>query len=263
MALIVRYSFNESKGDRINDSSANKLHITLKESTGEFEYLKPDRELDENHTALKFSGKELLKRENHDVLNPTNVTVMAWVYYRDPYKNSEPDPNYKGLEKESRLEILEKWLCYWINIKTKYDIHGDVRPEDERGKIRFGFGPGGGYRVVDSKQQLTAEEWHHVAGTLDGTSLRVFIDGIEDKCKPLNVGVDGTIPKNDHPLIIGAMMTDKKVEAFFYGMIHDVIIYDKALEADEINKVKDSYPPPTPGSPSAPTGFRIVRSKPY
>ena len=102
---IVRYSFNESEGDRIEDSSGNNLYIDWKKSPGEFEYEKPEWVDYDNHTALTFKGKELLKRPNHESLNQSQITVMAWVCYKHLDGNYPPNPNDPQVK---RFEILEK-----------------------------------------------------------------------------------------------------------------------------------------------------------
>lgn len=262
MALIARYSFNESEGDLIKDGSGNNLSIYGEDSTGDLTYAKPMYKKDMDHNAFDFSGEELLKRENHNDLNPTNITVMAWVKYK------ELDEAYKGKALEKRLEILEKIGGYWLNIRTKND------PEPY--SLVFGIRnstsstTGKAIKVVSSGVVPNDNIWHHVAGTFDGLCLRVFIDGVKDDSEKIKTA---TIKPYDHPLVIGAKMSDQPVdwdgvtkfppEAFFYGMIDDVRIFDEALTQIKIIDEKDSYnkePPAAPEPPATPGGFRIITS---
>ncbi len=275
-ALIVKYHFDEDDDSiNIKDGSNNNLHTELKPADEtingiHIKYDPPNRTdgFKDNgldfQRALEFAGKELLKIDHNEVLNPDKITVMAWVLYHDL------DDNYKGEnKKELRLEILEKFGGYWINIRTGYDFSGKLNPEN-RGKIRFGFGnSNGNFFLLDSNEQISPNEWYHVAGSFDGKLLKIFIDGAENSKKM----VSESITKFKHPLTIGGRMTDQATyknngrdlaspppDAFFYGKIDEVRIYGDALSEADIKKMKDIAGPVSPPSapPAAPTGFRIV-----
>ncbi|MFH1923159.1 MAG: LamG-like jellyroll fold domain-containing protein, partial [Planctomycetota bacterium] len=78
---------------------------------------------------------------------------------------------------------------------------------------------------------VAAGRWHHVAGTYDGTTARLYYDGklrgeIQTK---INTVLDGTFH-------IGANIDEHFRD--FLGSIDDVAVYDRALTADEI---RDHY----------------------
>jgi len=76
--------------------------------------------------------------------------------------------------------------------------------------------------------------FHHVAGTYDGTTMRLYIDGVE-------VNFDNytdTIKTDNNPLQIG-MRSSSYIPA--KGLIDEVRIYNTALTADEI-KVLYAFP---------------------
>ena len=69
--------------------------------------------------------------------------------------------------------------------------------------------------------------WSHVAGTYDGSTLRVYVNGVEDGSLPAT----GPIPTNTIPLIFGA---DSGHGSLFDGAIDEVTLYGRALSAQEI-----------------------------
>lgn len=75
--------------------------------------------------------------------------------------------------------------------------------------------------------RFTAGAWHHVAGTYDGTTIRVYVNGVER-----GTGASGTaIPATAQVVAIGRS-TD--FGAYFGGTIDDVALYGSALSAARI-----------------------------
>ena len=73
-------------------------------------------------------------------------------------------------------------------------------------------------------------EWHHIAGVKSGTTLELFIDGVSQGTVPC--GLD--IISNIQPLYIGSV--DGQSWSLFEGRIDEEIIYNRALNASEINE---------------------------
>ncbi len=86
---------------------------------------------------------------------------------------------------------------------------------------------------------VTTGVWHHVAAVYDGTTLKVYLDGV----------LDGSVPANFAPtngaasLKIGARGDDAATR--FNGLIDDARIYNRALTEAEIQTlmVYDTTPP--------------------
>lgn len=80
-----------------------------------------------------------------------------------------------------------------------------------------------------------ADNWHHIAGTYNGTNLRLYLDGKEVASATSDFG----IVSGPNPVGIGADLTydaqNPNVPATFKGVIDNVRIYDKALSLDELN----------------------------
>lgn len=82
-----------------------------------------------------------------------------------------------------------------------------------------------------------AENWHHVAGTFDGTNVKLYLDGKEVASAQTEDG----IVAGPNQVGIGADVTydaqNPNVPDTFKGTIDNVRIYDRALSADELNDI--------------------------
>lgn len=77
---------------------------------------------------------------------------------------------------------------------------------------------------------LTLGQWQHLAGTFDGTTKRVYVDGIELAATP-----GTTLLYDDFPLKIGCDQNNGVLDLLFVGRLDDVQIYDRALSPAEIS----------------------------
>jgi hypothetical protein len=75
--------------------------------------------------------------------------------------------------------------------------------------------------------------WVHLATTYDGTTQRVFVNGVEVS----NAAVTGAIDTSAGALRIGG--NDVWTGEYYNGLIDEVRIYDRALTAAEINAIRN------------------------
>ena len=80
------------------------------------------------------------------------------------------------------------------------------------------------YAVDDSFNGL----WHHVAGTYDGTALRVYLDGELVVTEPRVGSIEA------RPDVVAIGNNSEASGRFYEGAIDDARIYNRALTADEI-----------------------------
>jgi hypothetical protein len=92
----------------------------------------------------------------------------------------------------------------------------------------------------DAGPALWDGSWHFAAGTYDGTTVRLYVDGVE-------VG-DGVIA--DSPITYGLGTSDELWIGAYAGCslgwdgdIDDVRVWDRALSADEIAEHAESCAP--------------------
>ena len=103
----------------------------------------------------------------------------------------------------------------------------DIRPATRApsGSALFGTG------------KLSANAWTHLAGTYDGATLRLYVNGVLVSSRAQT----GTIPISTSPLQIGG---DSNYGQYFPGKIDEVRIYSRALSAADIQR--DMNTPITP-----------------
>ena len=89
-------------------------------------------------------------------------------------------------------------------------------------------------KVATSADSFPHQEWHHAAGTYDGSTVKIYSDGyLVD-----SIATTGPIGKGSNPLIFGGMSDGSGgMTAGFEGWLDDVRIYDRALTAEEIREI--------------------------
>jgi hypothetical protein len=102
---------------------------------------------------------------------------------------------------------------------------------DYRGKLYAGTGLSanadaavwsyGSNGYLSSNQTDQDDQWHHIAATYNGTSMRIYIDGVLDSSADIAV----TMPDNDLPLYIGSTYGSGgrgEAQGYFEGQIDEV-----------------------------------------
>ncbi len=85
----------------------------------------------------------------------------------------------------------------------------------------------GGYQEIFSSTRLPTNTWSHVAATWDGTTLRLYVNGVQVASR----AVAGTLLTTSNPLRIGG---NANWGEYFAGTIDEVRVYNRALSAAEI-----------------------------
>ncbi len=168
----------------------------------------------------------------------------SWSFYDTASQN----PNSKGFAGgvfDGRYIYLVP--AFWGAVSpgqvTRYDTTGDNASysilyglgQNSFGSTPFGFGMRintnkGIYSVFDNRNQTL--DWHHIAGTYNGTSLSLYVDGN----RTTTVNASGSITINSAPLSIGSVLN-----SYFNGTIDEVRIYDRALSAEKISDLYYNY----------------------
>lgn len=90
---------------------------------------------------------------------------------------------------------------------------------------------------------MLVNTWYHVAGTYDGDSIRVFINGIQRGATSLP---DGMIRGLAYPIRIGRLSDQSQSQTrYFSGQIDEVRIWERALTASEILARYNTHLDPT------------------
>ncbi len=93
-----------------------------------------------------------------------------------------------------------------------------------------------GVRYENSIVTLSTS-WHYIAVTFDGSRIKVYVDGALEK----DVNAPGTITKIDDSLFIGTTGSGLSPNSnWYYGLIDEVRIYNRALSAEEIKAIYEA-----------------------
>ncbi len=92
----------------------------------------------------------------------------------------------------------------------------------------------GNWAGVHSVTNIDDGEWHHVAGTYDGNSLRVYVDGVEEAESNIGKVTGGSTPEH---VAIGS---DGFGREFWKGIIDEVALFSVALTEDDISGIMDN-----------------------
>ncbi|MEM6430095.1 MAG: LamG-like jellyroll fold domain-containing protein, partial [Deinococcota bacterium] len=94
---------------------------------------------------------------------------------------------------------------------------------------------------------FAGDRWHFVAGTYDGRSFRIYVDGRLIGTQPLMQTIN---PSQDDPLFIGSYWRGQ----YFQGGIDDLRLYNRALTTSEIEQLyQQERPLEAPTSPTTTT----------
>lgn len=162
------------------------------------------------NSAYTFNGTtNYIEVSYSPELNPTEqLTVSAWVNatYWGPYNYSntivdcEVPGMHMGFGLRGGATTAGFFIATWSNWKTTYSDPGTI----------------------------AADTWYHLAGSYDGSALKLYINGMVADSLACGGSMD---PSNLH-LRIG---TNNSGLRYFHGVIDEVRIYSRALSQAEID----------------------------
>lgn len=174
-----------------------------------------DSETQQSNMALYFDGStDEVIVPSHSSLNPTSeITLMAWINADDWAGNRR---------------IIQK------------GVDDQYRLIDE-GDLEIGLA---GVAATQPHTPLPATgEWHHVAGTYNGSWICLYVDGEEKTA----VTASGSIQTSSTALYIGNKPGSGGSYDRFKGLIDEVRIYNKGLTHQEIVNTMNNTNPTTDG----------------
>lgn len=132
----------------------------------------------------------------------------------------------------------------WIGIVTKGDSGWKLSTVADQSRFHFSIlGAPNPYSIYGNRA-VPAGQWHHVCGTYDGTTVRLYVDGVRDGI----ASYTGSISLNTTAVAIGDNL--ERPGRPWNGLIDDVRVYDHALSPAEVAALANI---PVPTQP--PTAF--------
>ncbi|MEZ4156368.1 MAG: LamG domain-containing protein [Candidatus Paceibacterota bacterium] len=161
--------------------------------------------------GLKFDGlNNYVRIPNSASLNPSYITVAAWI-------KTDATGTYQQIIDKDNTSDKRVWQ-FRVTNSNKVEF------------IPFNASTNGS-KVGDIT--VTDGVWHHVAGTWDGSDIKVYIDGVQDGSGSSFSGSLRTGQTNN--IAIGQLSGGQGNT--FNGTIDDARIYNRALSASEIDQL--------------------------
>jgi large repetitive protein len=166
-----------------------------------------------NGQCLDFDGvDDTVSCGNNSSLNIANqITLLAWI---------RPDIVAAGTGQDV---IVRPWS-------------GDTRTYEMRiyDVVRFYLnndGTVGGWKTVDSTTTLQPSKWYLIAGTFNGTIMKIYING-EERGSATFTAFTIYCPATPTSLVVGSLNSSQ----YFNGLMDDIRIYNAAIPAYQIEQ---------------------------
>lgn len=156
--------------------------------------------LDAGPVDLKLSGQ---------------VTVAGWLRWR-------VDPRVAG-----------GWSNIISNNSTSKTDFGQfwIQHDSVNGKLEFAIQTTSGRAILFSKSAPQQNEWIHVAGTYDGATMRLYINGVLEASKSWT----GTFTYDPtFTLLVGRWASTSNAGRPFEGDLDEIRVYDRSLSAGQL-----------------------------
>lgn len=208
-APIAEYRMDEVSAGTVIDSSGNGLSGTLNGGVTVGGAGKVCR-------GYNFNGSNaFVSVPTTALLNQGNITVMAWMRHSTASIKSWEAIVTKG-DSAYRLHLYGGGACSINGVNTT-------------GGLSLGINGGCAGADINSGTVPVAGTWYHAAGTYDGSTIKIYVNGTLSASWPFS----GAINSNSFPLYIGA--NAEQAGRLFSGDIDEVKIYSSALTAPQIS----------------------------
>ncbi len=191
------YHFGSSSSLVLTDSTTNGLTLTnsgVTNNTGQ---------VGGGANVVTPSGAGLLSHADDALLRLTAAfTIEVWI-------NAATNTGYRTiLEKSDGTSFT-----YYIDLETSTN------------KPRVLVTQSGSFKVITSGAGLSIGTYAHVSGTFDGTTLRLFKNGVADGTLAVSGASDGTTG-------ILSIASDRNIQNFFQGTLDEIRISSAVRSVD-------------------------------
>lgn len=212
--LIGYWKLNEGTGTSTSDSSGNNVTGTLTNSPSWTNSAKFGN-------AVSFDGSagpnaDVIDLGDQAAFELNTLTISGWIYR-------------SGSCQFNTCPIFSKGMTNNLGYSLETVVSGSE-------KLRFTINDGS--QTVTGATTITSNTWHHVAATMDGKNIRLYVNGILDADTAQFV----TPNYGSETAKIGNRNDNAAVT--FNGSIDDVRLYNRALSSREVRFLSDWAPMP-------------------
>ena len=203
---VVNLPFNNGAGTTATDVSGNSNHGTLQNG--------PVWVNGRSNGGLSFDGSnDAVVINSSPSLNgiTSSVTVAAWVF-----RNANQSSWRSILSRQAGSETAEH---YYLGFNDN--------------AFKWGVNTTAGYSNFTIGGPAAVGQWLHLVGTYDGTTVRLYVNGVEHFSAPHS----GTFAADTTRVVVGSSHNDAAgtPSEGFNGVIDEMRLYGRALTAQEVN----------------------------
>lgn len=166
--------------------------------------------------AIECAGGVVVVPDDPRLSVPEAITIDCWVKTDVPGQHNRWIVNRVlggGENTGYRLGLLEGKPCFEVP-QTAWSHH------------------------LTAPESMSLGRWVHLAGTFDGHTMRLFVDGVE----VATLARPGPINGSHFDLMIGGFAPDTR--AHFQGLLDEVRLFARALSAEEIRASREAISAP-------------------
>ena len=157
----------------------------------------------------------------------TQVTLAAWIYLTAfpvgmaNYATAISRQVGAGLEQHYHLSVNDQKQAILFITTTTADA---------------GAGSGGGKYVIGGPPTIPLQTWVHLAGTYDGSQLRLYVNGVQ----VASAAGTGPFAAETNPVVLSGNGNDppRTVSELVHGQLDEIMLYRRALSPDEIARLE-------------------------
>ncbi len=160
--------------------------------------------------AFSFDGiNDYITVPGNAALQPATISVGMWV----------------KAASSSGLQLLMDSSHGTGNAGWAVQLFGTSSAVSQANRVDFAYGNGSTFPHVQSNVIVADNTWHHVLATLDGSDMRIFVDGALDNTVPYT-GTPVASTNNSGNIRMGKHFS---LNRQLNGLLDDVRIYDNAV----------------------------------
>lgn len=182
----------------------------------------PSFGLVEGYPFLDFDGGLTFLTIPESTLTPQReMTVSAWVRIR---RTTEWGGILSAFQDNGDAE--KGWVLGYDNDSFTFGL-GTDGADDGNGMMTY----------LDSNFEIDSRRWYHVAATYDGLTMRIYVNGEEQNN---STSQSGDVLYPDEFEYVIASYKDVNEDFRLDGMLHQVTVWDSALDAQAIGSLYES-----------------------